>query len=717
MPPKIQPRRQQPNRGAARTKVADEPPVSTSPKDSVAPEDHQQNAWLGSEATGASEQSPNQDVAQSSLLASTPSTAPGPPPRRRLASLKRGGSNKASDLSDGRSGGLKYQPKPYVRASKEEREAIEKAEAERRQSRLAEGGVLTSSSGGRGGLQGRGGRGLYSGMQKFSSREASGHLGGSSVSDGGKKKSARGGGIFARVSIPSESTKSGSLELKKESTVKPEKDKDADGVTGASTIKKRQAIKKEEPSLTYISSDEEPDATEGPRVNIEHINLISDEDTDAEELEASNYDRSRVLEKETKILSWNLKPIRIDRHEHVERAVAVNTDTGILTSAELRRRAKERGDAEGSLFLADDGEPETVRISKLNRRSKPKDVEFLRNERRWKGVYQDDEDQDVDATIKTEPNDDNDPIILDVVNHEDAPVPSLTADSEAIHPTATKTDPQGNSSENAILLEKQRRSQMTQTKLIKPVLQTEEDRQEWARYEEDLRILGEELGGMKSDTDANETLDEDGNVFINNKSPEEPKDKREGLVYLFQLPPIMPQVLTAAEKEILLNPKLEEKPAEKKSKDRNPPPTKPATTTDPKPKPEPTDPLSPSPKTPHALTAPDLSRPVGRVGTLRVHDTGRVMATWGGASLEVGRGGGGAGGLLQEVVMTDWEHTMVKVEDEGGGGGGGGSAGTKEKGKDHGWEERVRVGENGWALGQVAGGFVLVPDWARMVGG
>lgn len=701
MPPKIQPRRQQPARGAGRAKVAEEPQ-----KESVALDNNQQNVSLGSE-TGASDQSPSQDVAQTPQPASTAAAAAGPP-RRRLASLhlrKKGGSNATSEVSDSRSVGLKYQPKPYVRPSKAEREATEKAVEERKQSRLAEGIVPTSSSGGRGGFHGRGVRGLYSGgMNRFSSREASGHLGGSSVSERGRKKSARGGGLFSRVSIPSESTKSGSLGLKMDSTVKPEKDKDGDVVMGGATARKRQAIKQEERGPTYISSDEESDATEGPRVNIEHINLISDDDTDTEKPEASNHDTRIEPEKENKIPAWNLKPIRIDRHEHVERAVAVaiNTDASSLTSAELRRKAKERGDAEGSLFLADNDEPEVSKTSKVKRRSKPKDIEFLRNERRWKGVYQDDDDQDLDAAIKLEPKDD-DPMILDDLDRGDAPETSLAADSEAVGPEVTGAGDRGDpSTEDAISLQKQKRSQTTKSKLTRPVLQTEEDRQEWARYEEDLRILGEELGPIKTDADTVEALGEDGKPSTENDSPKEIKDKREGLVYLFQLPPIMPQLLTAAEMEILHKPKQEDKPSEQKDKDKKPRTYKSAAT-DSKPKSEHTEPLSTEPKSPHAFTAPDPSRPVGCVGKLRVYDSGRVMATWGGASLEVGRSG--EGGLLQEVLMTDYERTMVKIDE-----------GAKEKGKER-WEEQISLGKNGWAVGQLAGGFVMVPDWARMVGG
>lgn len=704
MPPKAQPRRQQPPRGAARTKPAEEPPNAAAPVESRGLDNEQQGAPLTSESADVPEQSISQDAAQISSPAPASAGTVGSRPRRRLASLhsrKSTSLSAAPEASDSRSAGLKYQPRSNARRTKAEREAVEKAEAERRQSRVAEAEGSAPALSDRGGFYGRGGRGLHGGgMNRFRSGEASGHLGGSSISDGGrKKKNARGGGLFAGLSIPlaATSTTVRSSALKKEPKVKPEKDKDGDVVMGTATSRRRQGIKEEEQGLAYISSDEEPDMTEGPRVNIEHINLISDEDTDAEKVKATNQDKGKEVEKEAKIPGWSLKPIRIDRHEHVERVMGINTDASSLTSAELRRRAKERGDAEGSLFLPDDDEPEVLMTVKAKGKSKLKDVEFVRDERRWKGVYQDDEDKDLEAAIKAEPRDDDDVMAIHEVADASLPAQSLAADSEAVVPAADITEVLENTNaEDAKLLEDKKRSQRTKSRLIKPVLQTEEDRQEWARYEEDLRILGEELGSVKAEAPPTQTLNVGGDL----QDGKEIKDKREGLVYLFQLPPIMPRILTLAEKEILLKPKQEEKADELQRQDKKPDDSK-LSASDAKLKSEPEEPTLGDTKRDNAFMAQDHNRPVGRVGKLRVHDSGRVTAIWGGACLEVGRGG--EGGLLQEVVMTDYERTLVKVE-EG-----------REKEKER-WEERISLGEKGWAVGQLGGGFVMVPDWGRMFG-
>ncbi|KAL9579306.1 MAG: hypothetical protein Q9212_005182, partial [Teloschistes hypoglaucus] len=109
-----------------------------------------------------------------------------------------------------------------------------------------------------------------------------------------------------------------------------------------------------------------------------------------------------------------MRPIRIDRHEHVERTIGVNTDASSLTSAELRRRAKARGEAQGSLFLPDSSDPINDDARKPKGRKKGRDVEFLRDERRWQGVYQDEDDaDDMPVRIKEEPKEQNDPMVID----------------------------------------------------------------------------------------------------------------------------------------------------------------------------------------------------------------------------------------------------------------------------------------------------------------
>lgn len=717
MPRQPQPRRPQPRSRDPKITESEETPAASSASEPGVSGNAEQNE-SGAATTSTSENSGPQDVMQISSILRPPTTGTaGPPPRQRLASLNPRRKLVAPEASDSRPAGLKFQPKSAARRTKEEREAAEQAEAEKRQQRFGDSGAaLPRSTGDRGAFRGVG-RGTFA--PTITTRaEASGHLGGSSIEEGGgRKKATRGGGLFSRVSGPSKSTsaKVGPSRARSQLTVKAERDRDGDVVMGSSSTGKRVSFKRgEEERPAHYSSDSEPDVAEGPRVNIEHINLISDEETDGEQAEVSNQDKGKEHEvetkKENKIPGWTLKPVRIDRLEHVERAAGiVVADPNSMTSTELRRRAKERADAQGSLFISDDEEPQPAKTApKAKAVKKSKDVEFVRDERRWKGVYPDDEGS---PPIKDEPND-NDRVVFNDIACVNVPGASLQVESGAhVAERVEPVVPEKSSADDVNLREqRKRRSSRTKSRLIKPILQTEEDRQEWARYEEDLRLLGEELGFVKPHGPQNHSLDPDGDVKTGDGT-DNFKDKREGLVYLFQLPPIMPKILTAAEREIL---NMESTQLGKAEEDKSPDSSKP---TDAKqsqpsdlkqkqPKPEPEETLVPDTRNPNIFLADDSALPVGRVGTLRVHDTGRVTATWGGASLELGRGAGS--GLLQEVVMTEYsKHTITlgaeeKDKDSKDGGG-------KEK-----LDERISLGDRGWAIGQLGGGFVMTPDWAKM---
>ena len=718
MPRQPQPRRPQiPPGEVPKTTESEETPVASSASEPRVSGNAEQNE-SGAATTSTSGKSGPQDVMQISSILRPPTTgSAGPPPRQRLASLNPRRKLPAPEASDSRPAGLKFQPKSAARRTKEEREAAERAETEKRQQRFGDSSAaLSRSTGDRGGFRGVG-RGTFA-PTVTTRAEASGHLGGSSIEEGGgRKKATRGGGLFSRVAGPSTSTsaKVGPSRARSQAAVKAEKDRDGDVVMGSSSTGKRVAFKRgEEERLTHYSSDSEPDEAEGPRVNIEHINLISDEETDGEQAEVSNQDKGKEHEvetkKENKIPGWTLKPVRIDRLEHVERAAGiVVADPNSMTSTELRRRAKERADAQGSLFISDDEKPQPAKSApKAKAVKKSKDVEFVRDERRWKGVYPDDEES---PQIKDEHNDD-DRVEFNDIASVNVPGASLQVESgahaaERVEPVV----PEKSSADDVDLREqRKRRSSKTKSRLIKPILQTEEDRQEWARYEEDLRLLGEELGFVKPHGPQNHSLDPDGDVKTGDGT-DNIKDKREGLVYLFQLPPIMPKILTAAEIEVL---NMESTELGKAEEDNPPDSSKPTDAkqsqpSDPKqmqPKPESEEPLVTDTRNANIFMADDSALPVGRVGTLRVHDTGRVTATWGGASLELGRGAGS--GLLQEVVMTEYSKHTIKLGTEG-----------KDKDNKDGvgkvkLDERISLGDRGWAIGQLGGGFVMTPDWAKM---
>ena len=147
------------------------------------------------------------------------------------------------------------------------------------------------------------------------------------------------------------------------------------GGSGPGAVKREPA----DPRYTYMSSDDDDDDDdqEGPRVDIERINLVS-----SDEEEEGEDGKTRDGTK------WGLKPVRLDRREHRERGVGVSTeatDTGI---AKGRRRSSATKD--DGLSVAS----EHVKAERGGKgRERAKDVQFLRDERRWRGVYQDDEEE------------------------------------------------------------------------------------------------------------------------------------------------------------------------------------------------------------------------------------------------------------------------------------------------------------------------------------
>lgn len=681
--PKAQPRRQ-PARGAAKAQM-EGTAHKIPPNEAVA-----EGVDMADEVSAASEQIPPESATPKLSLDATampvspPAQKAAQPTKRpvqRLTSLNSRSS--ASGVAGSRpAGSLKFQPKSFIRRSKEEREAQERVEAERRRARLAAAETSSSAGSQRGGFNGRGvGRGSFGGgmnkwnSNRYSGGQASGHLGGGTVGEGARKKRPDLGSWFSEA--PTSASKGSSTSrVKNEPTPKSERDKDGDVVMG--TTRTRPAVKREESGRNYISSEEELENTRGPRVNIEHINLISDEDTEDDKPKGTRQKQPRRLGRDPKVHISGLRPVRIDRHEHIERAVGVSTEASSTTMAEVRRKAKERALAEGSLFLSED-EADFTKNPNAKGKEKVKDVEFVKDERKWQGVWSDEEDIHSIPRVKEESADNIDPMMIDGAEPK-----ALTVSDVANISHQSPPPPKSRKVEKLPLRRKHKRHRTTRLRTQNPVLQTLEDRQEWDRYQEDLYILTEELGprtttippvATEISTDA-----EEGDAKADTDAKNETKkDRKQGLVYLFQLPPIIPSLITPTEKE-----ELEAVAA----KELSPPPANPEQQTSApsipagnpfaashKTRPE----IKPDPDSKPTITSTTpISASLGKAGKITVLATGRVIATWGGVGIEVGRGG--EGGILQEVVL--WE---------------GGTKGAE-------------------AMGQVAGGFVGVPELGRMVG-
>ena len=652
----------------------------------------------------AQPEKPNQLEVSTSLIATSPPRQKAP----RLASLKsRQPPVLATDLtpSEPSKTKLKFMPKSALRRTKEMRDAVEKAEADRRQSRLAEEVPPTTTVRYRGGLHGRGGRGGggrgtgRSDNDRFAGGQASGHLSGSTIGDdGGRKLKVASAGLRAAASEPSRSAG----RPKKDIIPKAEKEGPRNVFSDGGSAQTRGFVKEE------ASSDDEPDIAEGPRVNIEHINLISDDESVEGDPQEPSQHSGGLMGTDKKAHGLNLRPVRVDRHEHLERAIGGSGDRINLTSAELRRRAQQRQDAEGSLFISDDYS-ETGMVKSTKGKSKAKDVEFVRDERRWQGVYQD-EEGDGEPKIKKEPLEDDHRMIVDQVE----PVTSLvdrhspvTGEEIVTHEVTASVGRSGITGVSDPIASKP--PQNKRLKLKPPFFRCKEAREEWERGEEELDFLLEEFGTARlgpDHTTATATQSEDGVNPMTDESANLP-DPKEGNVYLFQIPGTVPQLITIAENENRLKAQAEKK--------------KDAAHASTKSRPDFEDDLFEGRKRAPSdlLTNTNPLRTPGKIGTLRVYECGRVKVEWGtggGVDMELNRGLPLV--ALEEVIMTNLEQPAVKVETGDGrgdgergeeGGGGGGSEDTamkvdgesdKEKEKGNAEEkkkkEEVRTGDTVW---------------------
>ena len=547
------------------------------------------------------------------------------------------------------------------------------------------------------------------------SHEASGHLGGSTIQDAATGKNRRGGGVGAGTSRPPSDPRSTSgSQVKKEPAVKPEKDKDGDVIMSSSNSKpNRGTLKKEYKEPTYCSSEGELDSDEGERVNIEDINtinLVSSEDEDEEPFQPSRASKGKRREATPRVASSNLMPVRIQRQEHVERAVGVNTDASSLTSAELRRRAKTRAEAGGSLFLPKEDEADVLSVAKPKVKSKPKDVQFVRHERKWKGVYQDDDDREDFVKIKDEPKDDGDVVMTDkpVEEEEEAeaiPLDSIDLANEFMQHSSNDGAGSRKASSSIQNMPPEEDILPQPVETLRRIQGYRGLRQvEISEEEEEDDILAEiaEIVSTKSDvllnisgpelTSSIESLNDDPDEAfdMDHEHTYFQKDGKEE-VYLFQLPPIVPSLRdiskVASKHEDKKKSKAITAEAPKQSASNNPFAAQVKEETNVKADP---DELPKEVPIPNAYTSDSFHPIGGRGGVLSIHAKGPMLATWGGMSFEISKEGTGAK-LAQELVVTEFARAVTKVEDE------------------NRWEEKVDVGRMAWAMGQTHPGHVCIP--------
>ncbi|KAH9871457.1 hypothetical protein IAQ61_005636 [Plenodomus lingam] len=388
----------------------------------------------------------------------------------------------------------------------------------------------------------------------------------------------------------------------------------------------------------YVSSDEEDGDAEFPRRDIDLIEISSDENEDEGAAAPS------------KRLTRTTLPVRIGRKEHQERTVGINTDASSETAAKILEKTESKGEL--STEAVSESAP---------RKGKAKEVEITGERKPFRGVWQDIDDSKV--AVKTETISDDEAMAESEPAGLSEQAPRPTEESVTASPNA------------------ERRSKIRTKSIAEPILQTDEDRAEWARFQSNLQSVRAELGPEETPA-----VDENGDTEMADGAVKAKKPTvRDNNVYLFQVPPLMPELLPPSFKlestdepsstAIVAPPAPAPAPAPASGKSG----TKIGT----KIKLEEGSFSDPSAK---AHDGPRFAS--GLVGKLRVRASGRTTLDWGGTSYELTPGNKAS--FLQEVVSI---HAVSPVD-------------------------RVVPEEAGDAIsmGRVKGKFVVVPDWENMLG-
>ncbi|KAG5291257.1 DNA-directed RNA polymerase III RPC4 [Histoplasma capsulatum G186AR] len=224
-------------------------------------------------------------------------------------------------------------------------------------------------------------------------------------------------------------------------------------------------------------------------------------------------------------------------------------------------------------------------------------------------------------------------------------------------------------------------------------LQTEEERQEWDRHEQDIEHIKQALGTITThDPPAEES--QDAEQEDETKAVEAPRDERSGRLFLIQFPPMTPNLVPPWPDMDEMDQDVVETGA-RASTQQSPNPTIKKEVTDGLTAPMPTlsgnGTVTPSP----LITATNSTLPPGRVGKLNIHQSGRATIDWGGISFELTKGSDVE--FLQDAIVASGEQP-------------------KPTGTDEGLHPADLEAKTVWAMSQVNGKFVVTPDWEALLG-
>ncbi|KAK5119113.1 hypothetical protein LTR62_000324 [Meristemomyces frigidus] len=352
-------------------------------------------------------------------------------------------------------------------------------------------------------------------------------------------------------------------------------------------------------------------------------------------------------------------PVRIKREVHKDRTVGLNADA--TTTETILSNDLPAGSSDKVAPTA------VMTTSKKGPKQKGKEVEITGASDTFHGAYSSSDETEQDPPIKMEVT-------------EDGPQ-HIIAPPIADPPSSPESRRKGKEKIKAA-------AAVAGVAVEKPVHQTVDEAEEWERGQEELRVLYEELGIQDVETSTASTGEEGDAMVVDGQAEQTKTDRKADKVYLFQFPPVLPDlmpVIVKPDPEATVNGTDAAEAMDVGGKNLHT--------------------AKPIPAAGAPGTRPPLL-PSGAVGKLRIHRSGKASLDWGGTKLALGMGT--AAGFLQDVMVTGLPDKKKKSEGKGGGAG-------DEEDEVEGEKEK----EKGWAagMGQVKGKFVVVPDWGEVFGG
>lgn len=384
----------------------------------------------------------------------------------------------------------------------------------------------------------------------------------------------------------------------------------------------------------YISSDDDEADTGGPKQNIDQMQVI----------DLTGEDEERFA------------PVRLWREEHKDRTVGLSV--------------------EEELGNTSDDSPENVTSEKKKGKQRVKDLEVTgATERPKRPTTYSSSDTEGEPHIKEEPQDDD--LSTRPTTPEPQPAPPEGAITSPVSSPESRRKAKEKIKSAADVTVADEEDDFVQPE--PPKFQTQAEKDEWERRYDDLKDIRNELGRLMQKT----ATDADGDAAMAENTPalervKEQQRVREEHVYLFQFPPVLPDL-----EPIVV------KPDPDTIRVRHPDDPEAMDVDAQQAEPEPAKDVKKEEK----KTGGQPNLPAGAVGKLRVHKSGKTTLDWGGTSFVLGMGAEAT--FLQNIMIAKMPEKKPLDDD---------AAASDDQ------EPAVGMG-----MGQIRSKFVVTPDWDEIL--